>query len=145
MHDAQRSGDVCLSPGRCADVHSLAAGAVHAQYLDRLVIRRTEPVRHAGIELGNFALAHCDVVLAQDESHLPGQHVQPFVPFMRTELAFPRGRNDHFPHLQTARLLGKGEDHAPVADAWLQPDARVADLGRADQFVERHLIHRGER
>ena len=136
MHHAQRSGDVCLSPGRCADVHSFAARAVNTQDLDRLVIRGTEPVRHAGIELGNLALAHCDVVLAQDEPHLPRQHVQPFVPFVRTELAFALGRNDYFPHLQTARLLGEREDHAPVADAWFQPDARVADLGRAHQFIE---------
>ena len=50
-----------------------------------------------------------------------------------------------FHTLHSARLLGQREDEPAVAASGLEPDARVADLGRADQLLERHLMGLGER
>jgi KUP system potassium uptake protein len=56
---------------RAANMHPFAVAAVNAQDLDRLAVRGAEPVRHAGVELGDFAWSHGDVVLAEDQAHLP--------------------------------------------------------------------------
>ena len=39
--------------------------------LDRLVISGAEPVRHLGVELGDFARPHRDVVVAEDQPQAP--------------------------------------------------------------------------
>jgi hypothetical protein len=52
-------------------VHPLALGAVDAEDLDRLVSGRAEPVRQPGVELGDLAGLHRDVVLAEDERISP--------------------------------------------------------------------------
>jgi len=53
-----------------ADVHALAVTAVDAQDLDRLAVGGAEPMRHPGVELGDFAWPHDDVVLTKDQAHL---------------------------------------------------------------------------
>ena len=55
---------------RRPNVHPFAVGAVHAQDLDRLVVRRPEPVRQTGVELSDLAWPHGDVVLTEDQAHL---------------------------------------------------------------------------
>ena len=68
-------------------MHPLAVASVDAQDLNRLVVCRAEPVRQSGVELGDFAGTHRDVVLAEDQAHLSGQHVQPFVALVGSKLA----------------------------------------------------------
>ena len=45
--------------------------------------RAAEPVRHAGVELGDLAGAEHEVVVAEDQAHPAGQDVQPLVPLVR--------------------------------------------------------------
>ena len=71
-------------------------------------------MRKTRIELGNFAGPHRDVVLAEDQPHLPRK--------------------------QAARLQGQREHETSVAALRLEADARVADLGPADELVERDLM-----
>jgi hypothetical protein len=78
-------------------VHALAAASVNAQDLDRLVTRGAEPVRKSRVELGDLAGFHRDVVFADDQAHLSGQHVQPFVAVVCPKLALALGRNDDLP------------------------------------------------
>jgi thioredoxin reductase len=118
---------------------------VDAQDLDRIVVRRTEPVRQSRVELGDFAGPHRDVVLAEDQSHLPGQDVQPLVAVVRPKLTLPFRRNDDLPHVHATRLLCQRKDHSAVADARLEPNSRIADVGCADELVERHLMDFGQR
>ena len=54
-----------------------------AENLDWLGISGAKPVRHLGVELGNFARPHRDVVVAEDEPQPPCQHVEPFVALVR--------------------------------------------------------------
>jgi hypothetical protein len=42
-------------------------------------------------------------------------------------------------------LLCQRKDHAAVADAWLEPDARITHVRCADELVERHLMGFGQR
>ena len=128
--------------GRGTNLHPFAVAAVDAQDLDRLAVCRAEPVRHAGVELCDLARPHGDVVLAEDQAHLTREHVEPLVALVRAEVALPLGRDHDLPDGEPARLLREREDEAAVAGARLEPDARVADLGRTDQLVERHLIGR---
>ena len=80
------------------------------------VVGRAEPVRKPGVELGHFTGPHRDVVLAQDQSHLAREDVEPFVALVRAKLGLAAlGRNDHLPHVHTTRLLGQREDDAAVA------------------------------
>ena len=124
---------------------SACRGCVHAQDLDRLVASRAEPVRQPRVELGHLAWPHGDVVLAEDQAHLPGQDVEPLVAVMGAKVAFALGRDDDLPDREPARLLCEREDQPAVARARLESDARVADLRCADQLVERNLIRLGER
>src|SRR5919108_3278376 len=73
------SGALVRVAWRRANVHALAVGAVHAEDLDRLVAGRAEPVRHAGIELGDLARLHREVVLAKDQPHLACKHEEPLI------------------------------------------------------------------
>lgn len=55
---------------RRADAHVLTVAAVNTEDLNRLVTGRAEPVRDPGVELGDLARPHRDVVLAEDEPHV---------------------------------------------------------------------------
>ena len=59
-----------FSARRGAHVHAFAVTAVDAQDLDRLTVGGAEPMRHPGVELGDFAWPHDDVVLTKDQAHL---------------------------------------------------------------------------
>src|SRR5688572_8149506 len=130
----------CLPARCCADVHALPMASVDAQDLYRLVSRWAEPVRQPRVELGDLARSHREVVFADDQPDLSGEHIEPLVALVCPQFAFALGWDDDLPDLQAPRLLGEGEDHAAVARARLQPDTRVADLRCADQLVERHLM-----
>jgi hypothetical protein len=60
-------------------VHALALRAEEAEDLGRLLAGAAEPVGHAGIELRDLAGAEHEIVLVEDQSHPPRQHVQPLV------------------------------------------------------------------
>ena len=110
------------------------------------VASRTEPVREPGVELGDLTGSHRDVVVGEDQAQLPGQHVEPLVAVVGAQLGFAAlGRDDHLPRVLTGRLLGQRHDDAAVADPRLEPDPGIADLGRADELVERHPVRLGDR
>jgi hypothetical protein len=48
-------------------------------------------VRQPGVERGDLAGSHRDVVLAEDQPHLAGEHVQPLVAGVGAEPALPLG------------------------------------------------------
>jgi hypothetical protein len=67
---ASRSGAGMSRGGRRADVHPLPVAAVDAEDLDGLVAHRAEPVRQAGVELGDLARLQGDVLIAEDQPQL---------------------------------------------------------------------------
>ena len=94
-----------------------------------------------GVELGHLAGAHRDVVAAEDQPQLPGEHVEPLVALVRAQLGLALlRRDDHLPRMQAARLLGQRDEDTALADSRLEPDAWVAHLRCADQLVQRHLM-----
>src|SRR5215207_6621295 len=139
------SGGFVLVARRGADVHALAVAAVHAEDLDRLVAGRAEPVRQAGVELGDLARLPRDVVLAQDQPHLAREHVEPLIARVGAEPALPFGRDDDLPHRHPAGLLCEGIDEPAVARARPGADARVTDPRRADELVKRQMKGVGQR
>jgi hypothetical protein len=102
------------------------------------------PVRQAGVELGGLAGAHRDVVLAEDQPHFSGEHVEPLVAGVGPQAAVALGRDHDLPHGRAARLVGQGIDEPPVPGAGPRPHARVADPRSADQFVERQVVRVGQ-
>ncbi len=104
--------------------------------LDGLVTCGAEPVRKPCVELSHLARAHCDVMLAEDQSHLAGQHVQPFVALMSAKLGLVAlRRDDDFPGVLTRGLSGQWDDESALAHPRTRPDSGVADLRCPDQLV----------
>jgi hypothetical protein len=131
---------------RGPEVHPLALRTEQAEDLDRLVAGRPEPVGHAGVELGDLAGSELDVVVGDDEPQPSGEHVQPLVALVDPEVGLLAARRDHdLPGLDAAGLSGERHDDPAVAVLWSEADPRVADLGRADEIVERHLVGLGDR
>ena len=116
-----------------------------AEDLDRVVALGAEPVRQPGVELVDLARAHRDVVLAEDQPQPAREDVQPLVALVDAQLAVALGWNDDLPHLHGARLLREREDQPALPPAWSEPDPGIADLGCADELVERNLMGLGQR
>ena len=106
---------------------------------------RAEPVRCPRVELGDLAGPHDDVVLAQDQPHLAGEHVQPLVARVGPQPAFALGRDHDLPDRHRARLPGQRVHEPAVAGLGLRPDPRVADPRRADELVQRQVERLGQR
>ena len=68
---ASGDGLAVIVARRRADMHPLAVGSVDAEDLDGLLAGRAELVWESGIELRDLSGRHRDVVLAQDQAHLP--------------------------------------------------------------------------
>ena len=60
--------------------------AEEAEQLDGLIAGCTEPVRYPGVELGDLAGLHREIVAAEQQPQLAAEYVQPFVPVVRLEL-----------------------------------------------------------
>ena len=90
---------------------------------------------------GDLARPEHPVLVAENETHVPGQDVDPFVAVVRPRLwGDLAGRDDDLPGLHPIGLPGQ-RDHRPALDATgLELDARIALLGRRDEVVQRHPI-----
>ena len=103
-------------------------------------------MREPGVELCDFSGSHGDVVVGEDQTHLPAEHVEPFVALVGAELGFLAfGWDDHFPGVRSAWLLGQGDHDATFADLRREPDPGITDLRGSDQLVERNLVGLGDR
>ena len=128
-HRAPRS---LRSPGAGPHVHALTGTAEDAQHLGRPVAGAAEPVRQLGVELGGLARPEHQVLVAQDQAHPAGQHVEPLVAVVGARLRRRLARgDDDLPGLDAAGLPGQRQHGAAVDPPRLEPDPRVADLGRA--------------
>ena len=77
---------------------------------------------------------------------LSGEHVEPFVALVGAKLGIALlWRDDHLPGVQATRLLRERDEDAAFAGSRLEPDAGIADLGCADQLVQRDLVGLGDR
>ena len=73
------------------------------------------------------------------EPHPAGQDVEPLVAVVGARFGVDWFGGDHdLPGLDAARVPGQRQHGAPVDAPGLEPDPRIADLGRADQVVQRH-------
>src|SRR5947209_18005571 len=79
-----------------ADVHTLTLWAKQAEQFDALCVRAVEPVRDARIELGCFARAQHQIVVAEDQPQGAAQHIQPLVTLvcLESRLALRSARRD---------------------------------------------------
>src|SRR5690606_10074532 len=129
------------SPGPCPDVHPLALRAEQTEELHRPLPRRSEPVRHPGVELGGLPRRQHHVVLAEHQPQLPGQHVQPLVALVRARLRLLFAlRFQHLVRLEAAGLAGERPVGAAAPHDRPGPHARVAHRRRPDQLVQRHPV-----
>ena len=130
-------------------MHALALRAEEHQHLGGLGTGAAEPVRDAGVELGDLAGLHGEVVLGEPQAQPPGQDVHPLVALvgLLLHVAVPAGRgwrDDHLVRPRSARPLSQRDERAAMAAERLHADARVARRGRADEIIERHLIRAGQ-
>jgi len=128
-------------------VHALALRAEEHQHLGSLGTGAAEPVRYAGVELGDLAGLHDEVVLGEPQPQPPGQDVHPLVALVGLLLGVVVGRgwrDDHLVRPWPARPLCQRDDRAAMAAERPQADAWVARRGRADEVIERHLIRAGQ-
>ena len=104
-----------------------------------------EPMRFAGIELGDLAGAEGEVALPEDEAELAGEDVEPFVAGMPDQLGFA-GREDLLEDLDPARVLRQGHQHAaPLPAVRLEVHAGIAGRRRRDELVQRDAVRAGQR
>jgi hypothetical protein len=130
-------------------VHALALRAEEHQQLGRLGTGAAKPVRDAGVELGDLAGLHDEVVLGEPQPQPPGQDVHPLIALvgLLLDVAVVAGRgwrDDDLVRPRPARPLRQRNERAAMAAERLQADARVARRGRADQVIERHLVRAGQ-
>ena len=84
---------------------SFALPAEQAEHLDRLVAGGSEPMGQAGVELRDLAGPHGDVVVGQDQTDPPGEHVQPLVALVGAQVGLTSlRRDDGLPRLDAAGL-----------------------------------------
>ncbi len=80
------------------------------------------------VELRRFTSAEDQVLVAEDETHPPGEDVEPFEPVVGAWGGVGLGGgDDDLPGLDAARTRER-QHRPPVHPPWLQPDARVTDL-----------------
>jgi hypothetical protein len=70
-------------PGRRAPLRALTRGPEPAEELHGIRHRRTEPVRHARVELGGLTRLQVQVVLAEHQPRPAAQDVEPFIALVR--------------------------------------------------------------
>ena len=102
-------------------------------------------MRCASVEFCHLARLHDEVVLAQPQPQAAGEHVHPLVALVALLLPSRLARRgDHLVGADPARLA-RQRDQGPAASPH-RPDAdpRIPGRGRADQFVQRHLIGAGQ-
>jgi len=118
----------------------------NAENFGGFIAGTAEPVRHLGIEGGDFTRSEHHFLVAEDKTHVPGQDVDPLVTVMGTWFrGGVAGRDDDLPGLHTIGLPGQ-RDHRPALDPpRLEPQSGIALLGRRDEVVQRHPIGMGER
>jgi hypothetical protein len=78
--------------------YPLTRSAEDAEHLRGSVAGACEPVRHLGLEVGCLANAQDQVLVAHDEPHAAGQHLEPFEAVSGAEVGLGlRGGNDDLP------------------------------------------------
>ena len=119
---------VMCSPGR---VKMLRISAGSAPVLPNTV-------RHLGVELGDLAGSEDPVAVAEDESQVAGQDVDPLVAVVgpRFGVGLAR-RDDDLPGLHAVGLSGERDDGPALDAAGSEADPRIAHLGRTDEVVQR--------
>lgn len=119
-----------------AGVHPLTGPSEDAQDLGRFMPGTAEPVGLLGLEFSDFAGIEDPVFRPQHQSHLTGQDVDPFMPFMGSGLRINLVDWNHdLPCLHAAGLSSQGDDSAPFYLAGFETDARVANVRGADEVV----------
>ena len=103
-----------------------------------------EPVRFAGIELGDLAGAEGEVAFSEDDAEFAGQDVEPFVAGVRDEPRLP-GCEDLLEDLDPAGVLGEGHQNAALPAVRLQVHAGVAGHRRCHQLVQCHAVRSRQR
>lgn len=79
-----------------------------AKDLRRFVACAAEPVRYVGVELGDLAGAEHPVLVAEDEAHVAGEDVDPFVAVVRPRLRVDfAGGDDDLSGLEGVELPGQ--------------------------------------
>lgn len=126
-------------------VYPFAGATEDAQHLGRSVAGGPEPVGHLSVELGCLAGAEDEVLVAEHQPHLSGQHVQPLEPVVGARGRFGLGAwDDDLPRLDSAG--SRQREHGAAVDATrLESDARVADLRCAHEVVDGHPVGLRER
>src|SRR3954451_10647285 len=74
--------------GSGAQVGTFALGTEQAQELDRLRVRRAEPVRHVGVDLGLPTRGETEVPLGEDQPQPPVEDVDPLIALVRLRFGF---------------------------------------------------------
>ena len=127
-------------------VHAGAGAIEQAEDLRRPVARGAEPVRCAGVEVGDLARPENQIPVADDEADPPAEHVDPLGSVMRAPLAGTRLEGHHdLPRLYPAGVAAQRDHDAPVPAPRPQLHARIPELGGADEVVQAHPVHPGER
>lgn len=94
---------------------ALTLTAEQTQHLCGRAVRAAEPVRHVCVEFCDLSGSQGQVTIAEDESHLPAQHVQPFVPFVRSRVGADLITWDQdLPCLNWAWLRCEGDDDPAI-------------------------------
>ena len=99
-----------------------------------------------GVELGDLAGPMMMSWSARISRSSTAEHVEPLVALVRAQLGLAAlGRDHHLPRVHPAGAAVSGTTARPLRLLRLQPDARVADLGRADELVERDPVRLRDR
>ena len=95
-------------------------------------------MREPGVELCDLSGSHGDVVVGEDQTHLPTEHVEPFVALVRTEFGFLAfGWDDHFPGVRSTRLLGQGDSSVRVTPHWVRTRLRRGPTSASTSVIAR--------
>jgi hypothetical protein len=123
--------------------------ADEAEELDGTGAGGPEPMRRAGVELGDLSCVEDEVVLAEDQAESAVEDVNPVVALMRAQVRFlvvAADGEDELVRLDAAGPAGQGDDRRSVTAAnGAQVDAGVPGGRRVDEFVEGDAVGTGQR
>src|ERR1035441_2938756 len=146
----ERYGFGAESRRRCgartgADVQAFALRAEQDQECDRVLVGAAEPVWGVGVELGDFAWAHDDVQLAEEQPQLAVEHIHPLVALMNFQLVLAfAGRDDDLVGLHAARVARQRQHGSTVASDRFGRAPGVAGGRFGEELVDRHVVGAGQ-